>query len=276
MKHEQSRNKDTATTPGSLLLYWAFYNTTARSSRGNQGINREGGGVPWRKTTTPGFTLCPFLYGSPLSPLTASLRVSPRLKRGCRKKSEQFHAAGSWGNKKRDSKLRLLLQTRSQYSLCTSQYSVYTSYMTVKTVSTLVNCNKYITVKCSLVEVDQHFRLAYCLHALTIGAVGITETSAYFETVERYSPEGCQLDTRRRQNPKSHIYFILLTHTHVPTRVVLKHLRDLFPKVRDLFPHSHKITAELFYISWSPAFWKVHGMTRVTEQKRKKIQNFKF
>jgi hypothetical protein len=107
--------------------------------------------------------------------------------------------------------------------------------MTVKTVSTLVNCNKYIIVKCSLVEVDQHFRRAYCLHTLTIGTVGITEMSVYFETVERYSPEGCQLDTRRRQNPKSHIYFILLTYTRsyarcfeTPEKYVPKSKRPLF------------------------------------------------
>jgi hypothetical protein len=117
-------NKDTNITPDSPLLYWAFYDVTAGSSRGNLGINREGGSVPWRKTTTPGFSRCPFLSESSLS----SPSLSPRLKRGCRqKKLEQFHAAGSRGNKKRDSKLGLLLETGSRYSLYTLWYSVYPS-----------------------------------------------------------------------------------------------------------------------------------------------------
>jgi hypothetical protein len=68
---------------------------------------------------------------------------------------------------------------------------------------------------CNLVEADRRFRVAYCLHhqvdefALVKEAVCYSETSVYFnDTTRRYIPESYHLQSRRRQNLKSHNIFL--------------------------------------------------------------------
>jgi hypothetical protein len=61
---------------------------------------------------------------------------------------------------------------------------------------------------CSLVETDQHFKGAYCLHHQVIAlmeAVSIYETSAnFYQTTLRSIPEDSHLLVRCRENLKSH------------------------------------------------------------------------
>jgi hypothetical protein len=58
---------------------------------------------------------------------------------------------------------------------------------------------------CNFVEVDRHFRRAYCLHHQGDDEVRTSETSAYFhDTTRRYIQGNCYLHTCRRENLKSH------------------------------------------------------------------------
>jgi hypothetical protein len=57
---------------------------------------------------------------------------------------------------------------------------------------------------CSLLQVDQLLRGAYCLIALMMGAISTSETSVNYQTTRRNIPEGCHLHIRRRENLKSH------------------------------------------------------------------------
>jgi hypothetical protein len=69
---------------------------------------------------------------------------------------------------------------------------------------------------CSLVGVDRRFRGAYCL-AQMMNAVRTSETSiSCNETTRRYIPEGSNLNTRRRENLKSHKINQLISIIVVP------------------------------------------------------------
>jgi hypothetical protein len=68
-------------------------------------------------------------------------------------------------------------------------------------------------VLCSHVEVDWHFRGAYCLHHQGdeggIEAVHTSEMSVNFNvTTQRYIPKDSEIYTRCRENLKSHNMFI--------------------------------------------------------------------
>jgi hypothetical protein len=62
---------------------------------------------------------------------------------------------------------------------------------------------------CSLVDIYRRFRGVYCLHHqgdLMMEAVITSETSIiFYETTRRNIPEDGHLDTRRRENRKSHL-----------------------------------------------------------------------
>jgi hypothetical protein len=63
---------------------------------------------------------------------------------------------------------------------------------------------------CNLVEIDRHFKVAYCLkhqryHPLMMDAVSSSETSVrIYQITRRNIPEDSHLHTRRPVNLKSH------------------------------------------------------------------------
>jgi hypothetical protein len=68
---------------------------------------------------------------------------------------------------------------------------------------------------CSLIEIDQHLRCAYCLHhkiiALMMETVNTSETSVnFYETTRCNIAEDSHLHTHRREMPKSHYRLIYL------------------------------------------------------------------
>jgi hypothetical protein len=66
---------------------------------------------------------------------------------------------------------------------------------------------------CGFVEVERH------LIALMTEAVIISETSVYFpETTWHNIPERCHLYTRRRENMKSHNFFIVFNIFNAPPK----------------------------------------------------------
>jgi len=63
------------------------------------------------------------------------------------------------------------------------------------------------TALCNLSEVDSHFRVVYTINAPTMEAVRTSEMLVYFgKTTWYYIPQGCHLQTRCHENPKSHIF----------------------------------------------------------------------
>jgi hypothetical protein len=63
---------------------------------------------------------------------------------------------------------------------------------------------------CSAVwqDIDQRFRGHYCLIALTKDTVSTSKTSVnIYQNTRRNTPEDSHLDTRRRENLKSHPYW---------------------------------------------------------------------